>query len=316
MDDSNYYQKGQYESIESGTKIVHRKNDDWSLHTKFMKVAVVVFSLLAVTVLWTNKTRNTQKGISFDEIFGGEEASKSFSIDVLADSPGYGQLTSLSTLPWEVVVEPFKSQTLYIDNFSLDGDTITLNNEDFDVNWSINKVSYSGTKISVNLKETGVLSCTVTISPSTSSIAKTGRSSFSLNHPFTLAVKYVRRELRSLSDDDRNEFFRALGLIYTVDAKTGLEKYGSKFHTAEFFLARHLNGAATTDCDHWHDGDKLSFNLPHKVINKISVNHCFRCWHRDPSRGVHLRGRAGVAGHQSHSVHALLGVRHGPHHLR
>ena len=75
---------------------------------------------------------------------------------------------------------------------------------------------------------------------------------------FTIAVKYVRREIRSLTDDERNNFFDALHLLYTVDSATGKAKYGDKFNTAEYFVYKHLTGAGTTDCDHWHDGAGLT----------------------------------------------------------
>eukprot|EP01034_Spumella_vulgaris_P033062 gene33062-40805_t len=71
---------------------------------------------------------------------------------------------------------------------------------------------------------------------------------------FTVAVKYVRREIRSLTEADRKDFFDALLKVYTVDADTGMKLYGNKFRTAEYFLSKHLAGAGTLDCDHWHDG--------------------------------------------------------------
>ena len=42
--------------------------------------------------------------------------------------------------------------------------------------------------------------------------------------------------------------------MYTVEEEIGVAKYGSKFKTAEYYLYKHLNGAGTSDCDHWHDG--------------------------------------------------------------
>jgi hypothetical protein len=77
-----------------------------------------------------------------------------------------------------------------------------------------------------------------------------------LSVPFTLAVKYVRRELRSLTENDRRAFFDALYQVYTGGLGSGGEGsgFGDKFKTAEYFLYKHLNGAGTSDCDHWHDG--------------------------------------------------------------
>ncbi len=44
------------------------------------------------------------------------------------------------------------------------------------------------------------------------------------------------------------------GQMYTVEEEVGVAKYGAKFKTAEYYLFKHLNGAGTSDCDHWHDG--------------------------------------------------------------
>ena len=73
-------------------------------------------------------------------------------------------------------------------------------------------------------------------------------------YSFTVAVKYVRREIRALTDDDRTKVMNALYLMYTVDEVPGKVTYGDKFNTAEYYAYKHLNGAGTTDCDHWHDG--------------------------------------------------------------
>jgi hypothetical protein len=69
-----------------------------------------------------------------------------------------------------------------------------------------------------------------------------------------MAGKYVRREIRSLTDTDRAAFFKALRYLYTMKEDTGKERWGEKFQTMEYFLYKHLDGAGRTDCDHWHDG--------------------------------------------------------------
>jgi len=76
----------------------------------------------------------------------------------------------------------------------------------------------------------------------------------SYSYSFTLAVKYVRREVRSVTDEDRTRFLNALYLMYTTDEAEGKAAYGDQFNTAEYYVYKHLNGAGTTDCDHWHDG--------------------------------------------------------------
>ena len=66
--------------------------------------------------------------------------------------------------------------------------------------------------------------------------------------------KYVRRELRSLSKPDRERFFDALEVLYKVGYEAGTRKYGAGFKEITWLVREHLEGAASHECDHWHDG--------------------------------------------------------------
>ena len=74
-----------------------------------------------------------------------------------------------------------------------------------------------------------------------------------LNQEFTVHVKRVRRELRDLSEVDRERFFDAVQTMYTTGTKDGRLLYGKKYRSARYFIEEHLNGAADKTCDHWHD---------------------------------------------------------------
>ena len=152
-------------------------------------------------------------------------------------SPTYGILSTIADLPWDGVVEPYQSQIL-----SLDATTIDLS--EYSILWQIDTVQYTGNDATIMMNQTGVYDCTVSITRAISTYTK----------DFTLAVKYVRREIRSLTDDDRTDYFDALSKIYSFDETAGQALYGSKFHSAEYFSYKHLSGAGTSDCDHWHDG--------------------------------------------------------------
>ena len=65
--------------------------------------------------------------------------------------------------------------------------------------------------------------------------------------------KYVRRELRKLTKEDREKFFESLHTIYHIGQQVGANLYGSKFRSIEVLVAEHLRGAASKECDHWHD---------------------------------------------------------------
>ena len=69
----------------------------------------------------------------------------------------------------------------------------------------------------------------------------------------SVMCKYVRREIRSMTDADRNGFFEALRTIYVTSQSEGTAVYGTRFRSIEYLVAEHLHGAASRECDHWHD---------------------------------------------------------------
>ncbi|CAM9236405.1 unnamed protein product [Ectocarpus sp. 4 AP-2014] len=69
----------------------------------------------------------------------------------------------------------------------------------------------------------------------------------------SVMVKYVRREIRQLTDKDREAFFDAMETLYRLPTTEGVALYGEDYKGIEFFVQMHLDGAAVKDCDHWHD---------------------------------------------------------------
>eukprot|EP01035_Chromulina_nebulosa_P018832 gene18832-24613_t len=207
--------------------------------------------------------------------------SLSYTINIESLSPGYesADLASLEILPWDIIAEPARDQVLKVTSFLIEDNTVDLS--DYIVTWSLNNQMYKGESIDFLIDEVGVYDAVVSISPIKKSKSHALRSinpdsliskkrklkgdfdintvdltstsqSFQLH--FTLAVKYIRREIRTLTDDDREKYFNALLLTYKLNDDEGQKLYGSKYHSAAYFAAKHLLGAGRTDCDHWHDG--------------------------------------------------------------
>ena len=65
--------------------------------------------------------------------------------------------------------------------------------------------------------------------------------------------KYVRREVRDLTDDDRNRVLDAMQVVYKTEMAEGKKAYGARFKNIAYFLEKHLRGAGARECDHWHD---------------------------------------------------------------
>jgi len=66
--------------------------------------------------------------------------------------------------------------------------------------------------------------------------------------------KYVRREVRSLLDADREAWFSAVQVLQHVPTSAGQELYGSKYFSKDHFTRLHLYYGGALDCDHWHQG--------------------------------------------------------------
>ena len=50
-----------------------------------------------------------------------------------------------------------------------------------------------------------------------------------------------------------SRFLDALQLMYSTAQEVGESVYGPKFKSGNFLVRKHLYGAASKDCDHWHD---------------------------------------------------------------
>lgn len=73
------------------------------------------------------------------------------------------------------------------------------------------------------------------------------------NDSFEVYSRIVRRELRTLNDEDRTAYFDALSKLYKINQTEGEELYGSEWKSADWLIRLHLYGAAGYECDHWHD---------------------------------------------------------------
>jgi hypothetical protein len=160
-------------------------------------------------------------------------------------------------LPWDVVLEPNREQELEVTTLTVDDETVDFS--DFDIEWTINDdITLTGAKATIEMSDVGVYSATVKLTSTTATYTS----------DFLVAVKYVRREVRTMTEDDRKTFFDALYTMYTVDGDSGRDKFGSKYIDASEAVYMHLNGAGRTDCDHWHDGAGL---ITHHMAYTLQV---------------------------------------------
>ena len=62
----------------------------------------------------------------------------------------------------------------------------------------------------------------------------------SVTTEFAVTVKYVRREIRSLTDRDREVFFNAMAVMQRVPSAVGRAIYGRKYYSKVYFNRMHL----------------------------------------------------------------------------
>lgn len=97
----------------------------------------------------------------------------------------------------------------------------------------------------------------------------------------TAKCMYVRREIRSLTDDDLSSTMDAMAQIWTTGTSEGQKLYGDDFHNIAYFTSAHYFGSASLIADWTHAGQgflpqhsKLSsdFELAIQAVNsRISL---------------------------------------------
>jgi hypothetical protein len=68
----------------------------------------------------------------------------------------------------------------------------------------------------------------------------------------TLWVKYVRRELTTLTDEDRETFLDAFATLWQVNTVDGQQLYGENYKSLYYFASIHNDGGANSVCDEFH----------------------------------------------------------------
>jgi|MDSY01.2.fsa_nt_gb hypothetical protein len=160
------------------------------------------------------------------------------------------QSGSKLTYPWSYIAEPYKPTTMSVVNGLEDGAWYK---------WIVDgHVQSYGPQAEVLFTSTGYHDVVLT--------SKIGDETKHL--AVKVMVKYVRREVRSMLDVDRERFFNALMVLTLVPTEVGQKLWGSTFKSKDYFQRIHLYYGGTKDCDHWHQGAGF-------VTSHISLTHEF-----------------------------------------
>ena len=78
-------------------------------------------------------------------------------------------------------------------------------------------------------------------------------------------VRYVRREIRKLTQEDRDLFLDTAKVMWDLSQDVGELLYGSKFRSIHTLNEFHLNMAGDPLCDHIHEG--MGFLTQHAALS-------------------------------------------------
>jgi hypothetical protein len=67
-------------------------------------------------------------------------------------------------------------------------------------------------------------------------------------------VKYVRRELSNLNENDKEEFLDSFRTLWDVNTVDGQALYGDRYRSLYFFASLHNDGGGNSICDAFHGG--------------------------------------------------------------
>ena len=144
--------------------------------------------------------------------------------------------------PWENIVEPYRLTTFVISN--------AMSDELYNYKWYIDGWHMDeGSSIETVFGAPTGESQTVT-----ASLVRISDGRVLSSASKTVIVKYVRREIRDLLDQDREAFFQGVAIMQRVPTQAGKKIYGKNYRSRDFFNRIHLYYGGSKSCDHWHQG--------------------------------------------------------------
>mmetsp|Transcript_24731 Transcript_24731/g.32293 ORF Transcript_24731/g.32293 Transcript_24731/m.32293 type:complete len:696 (-) Transcript_24731:178-2265(-) len=205
-------------------------------------------------------------GIGFIRNKQGDQMYLRFNEEVPLDieiSNEYPKLQSLEDYPWNYLVEPHRTSILQVNS--------ALPNAQY--TWSITLYSDSSSKTSQleftsKNDQTSEISAVFTKAGHFYHVKVVEEGGNYRSFETDIICKYVRREIRELTVEDREAFFDALVIFYTIPEDEGKALYGERFVTHRELTLIHVQEFYTPDgssCTPWHAG--LSFITAHNSMS-------------------------------------------------
>uniref|UniRef100_A0A6C0KJH1 PKD domain-containing protein n=1 Tax=viral metagenome TaxID=1070528 RepID=A0A6C0KJH1_9ZZZZ len=201
-----------------------KQQNNVKMATKFYVFLLCIFSasIALFGITYYTKTANSSSPVS----------SNNAAVEMLIYND-YGTYTN-SQYPWlnatTYLAEPYKTSTFSINDTSSDNWTWTFENAE----------TYTGHTIRKTFTTPGTYRFTLT--------------NQNQRHEAVVIVKYVKRELRSLSESDRKAFLKAASKLWKYTTEEGRAKYGDKFTGISTLVEEHALASNDIKCDQFHEG--------------------------------------------------------------
>lgn len=155
---------------------------------------------------------------------------------------GTNDVHALALYGLDMVIEPFRDTTIRVVRstapeskktetkyrwrmFPVDGKEMNPGNPDLTID------SYGGSHLRVKLKQPGKSYGLVVQQVQGKDVVAEGRA--------VVACKYLRRELRELTEADRRDFFEAMRIFYMTSSEEARQRYGEGFSNSVRLAATH-----------------------------------------------------------------------------
>lgn len=285
----NIQQHYEYESFPDSRrdekKCVTPKINSVVIGGALMSVALVLGLLMTRLDVFKTKSYPKSTALQVQGILWGQSGSvgkppsgdsQEEAIDYEIARDGYDPITMddeylkyVKFEPYAGIIEPHSSMSLVVNG---------MNESETYYRWALCPTSDSN----VNLCHYGLLAPTDYPSQSTSITLTCSAwdtytiyvSEFSIADDSTLRVSsgyaiclYVRREIRSLTDEDLSATMDAMYALWEYSQEEGQEIYGTDFNAASILLKFHHFNSAWQDADHIHEG--IGFLLQHIKMSNI-----------------------------------------------
>ena len=208
---------------------------------------ISVVMLTVVLMIATKLLRNEQNTIRTQSF----KSSGRNDLSVEFVSNEYGKLDLGNMLPYSflvgaVLLEPYRATIIAIED-PLDGCSY---------DWTITELSSDVISASGNSLDGTILATLQTVGEyrlsAKESCGAASDSKRSLN--VKVWLKYVRRELSSLNDEDREEFLDAFHSLWTTSTTDGKALYGDRYKSLNYFATLHNDAGGNSVCDQFHGG--------------------------------------------------------------